>query len=476
MRELLAAKIVAELKIQAAEKRLGEFPANKDFVKVKIGNSFWSHRELDQHELQAARKNDLWTQVKSKTSELLLLSHKKSASAVKLDYPALRRAVEDALENLENARRDEIKQQKEFSQILNKIFEAETNPNKTKLTPAFSAYELSEAEDLALVAGRENFYENALVLQENWLREKLAENLDRESVSKEQQTAGKIRIQKHASPVFETAVQFQSESESQVGAERIIGKFVLGRAEARSLIARTNTTEAQENLDRYNRDKLFVKHRITDPKTGAERELTLRDVEPKKHYYLLDRVLEKALELQELKNLRDAVHQAALNKEKELTKNLKDAQHRVLRLENQKTMMLEKYSAAPGEIQPIFTPKEIAALDIRAARTLDKSEADRLEKIVGVAEKNNTVARIQDLLDRTAKEFQLLTPSLTKKTELKISHENDSIEQRQAIGQSREISVRSANSETSLSASHNNAGAETIEHEKAVVKEKGRIR
>ena len=476
VRELLAAKIVAELKIQAAEKRLGEFPANKDFVKVKIGDSVWSHRELDRHEFRAARKNDLWTLVKSKTSELLIRSDKKTAFAEKLDYPALHKAVEDALENLENARRDEIKQQKEFSQILNKIFEAETNPNKTKLTPAFSAYELSEAEDLALVAGRENFYENALVLQENWLREKLAENLDRESVSKEQQTAGKIRIQKHASPVFETAVQFQSESESQVGAERIIGKFVLGRAEARSLIARTNTTEAQENLDRYNRDKLFVKHRITDPKTGAERELTLRDVEPKKHYYLLDRVLEKALESQELKNLRDAVHQAALNKEKELTKNLKDAQHRVLRLENQKTMMLEKYSAAPGEIQPIFTPKEIAALDIRAARTLDKSEADRLEKIVDVAEKNNTVARIQDLLDRTAKEFQLLTPSLTKKTESKISHENDSIEQRQAIGQSREISVRSANSETSLSASHNNAGAETIEHEKAVVKEKARIR
>jgi hypothetical protein len=476
VRELLAAKTVAELKTQAAEKRLHEFPASKNFVKVQINDSFWSRNLLEQHDLRANRKNDLWTQVKSKTSEFLYRSDKKNSSAVKLDYPVLHRAVSEALKNLENTRRIEIEKLKEFHQTLNEILAAETNPNKTKLAPAFSSYELSEAEDLALGAGRENFYENAILLQENWLREKLAENLRQASSSKVEQDSGEIKNQNSLSSVSETTIQFQSESEPPAAAEKIIGKFVLGRAEARSIIARTKAIEAQENLDRYNREKSFVKHRILDSKTGAEREVCLRDVEQRKHYYLLDSILEKALESKDRKNLRDTVRQAAAKQEKELTQNLTVSRERAQRLENQKTQMLEKYSAASPEIQTIFTPKEIAALDIRAARTLDKSEADRLEKIVDVAEKNNTVARIQDLLDRTAKEFQLLTPSLTKKTESKISHENDSIEQRQAIGQSREISVRSANSETSLSASHNNARAETIEHEKAVVKEKGRIR
>jgi hypothetical protein len=60
VRELLAAKTVAELKIQAAEKRRREFPANEDFIKVKVGNSVWSRRELEQHELRAAGKNDFW--------------------------------------------------------------------------------------------------------------------------------------------------------------------------------------------------------------------------------------------------------------------------------------------------------------------------------------------------------------------------------------------------------------------------------
>ena len=99
MRELLAAKTVAELKAQAAEKRLAEFPASKDFIKVKVGDSFWSHRELQQHELRAARKNNFWTQVKSKTGELLFRSNKKGAPAEKFDYPALHKTMDEALEN-----------------------------------------------------------------------------------------------------------------------------------------------------------------------------------------------------------------------------------------------------------------------------------------------------------------------------------------------------------------------------------------
>ncbi len=473
VRELLAAKTVAELKTQAAEKRLREFPASENFIKVKVGDSVWSRRELEQHEFRAARKKDFWKQVSSKTGELLFGSNKKGANAQKLDYPALHKAVTDALENLEYTRRDEIAKQKEFSRTIDKIFDVETNPNKTKLTPAFSAFELSEVEDLSHEAGCENFYENSLPLQQSWLREKLAEKIRNTNTSNESPALDNNKIQRHDLPAVKTTAQFQSETELQAVAEKIIGKFVLGRAKARSLIAQTNTTEAQENLDRYNRDKLFVKYRITDEKTGAERELSLRDVEPKKHYYLLDMILEKAMESKEQKNLRDAMRQAALNKEKELSENLDIAKNRALRLENQKEMMLEKYSVASGEIQPIFTPKEIAALDIRAARTLDKSEAARLEKIVGDAEKNNCVERLQDLLGATAKQLQLLAPVLTKTQESKISRENDSSRERETIGQSQEISIGGVASDASLRAKDKSAEST---YEKAAGREKGRIR
>lgn len=473
VRELLAAKTVAELKIQAAEKRLRDLPQNKDSVKVKINDSLWSHNQLEQHELKAARKNNLWSQVKSKTSELLFHSDKKIASSEKLDYPALHKAVDDALENLENTCRLEVEKQKEVNQTLTKIFEAETNPNKTKLSPTFSAYELAEAEDLALEAGRESFYENVLRLQESWLREKLAENLRSASGSIKPQDPGEIENQKRPFSTAATGIQIQPESDAQAVAEKIIGKFVLGRAEARSVIAWTKAIEAQENLDRYRREKLFVKHRITDPKTGAERELSLRDLEPRKHYYLLDTILEKAFESRNQKNLRDAVRRTAEKQENELAQNLKLAQNRVSRLDNQKSAMIEKYSALQREIQPIFTPKEIAALDIRAVRTINKLEADRLEKIVNQAEKKMSVARIQDLLGAAAKELQLFSVDLAQNQKPKITQENDSPRERQTNDQAQEISTRDAASDANFRAS--DKSVESV-HEKAMVKEKGRTR
>ena len=473
-RELLAAKTVAELKTQAAEKRLREFPAKEDFIKVKIGDSVWSRRELEQHELRAAGKNNFWTQVKSKTGKFLFRSNKKDATAEKPDYRALHKAIDDALEILSNTRRDEIEKLKKFNQTLDKIFDAETNPNKTRLTPAFSAYELAETEDLSIDEGRENFYENALLLQESWLREKLAETSRLTDDSKMPKIPGEIKNQKQSASTVETPIEFLSEPDAQTAADKIIGKFVLGRAAARNIIAQTKAIEAQENLDRYTREKFFVKHRIKDAKTGAESEVSLRDVEPRKHYYLLDSILEKALESKEQKNLRESVRQAADKKEKELAQNFSDAQNRVERLENQKSRLLEKYSAVPDEVQPIFTPKEIAALDIRAARTLEKREANRLEKIVSDAEKDSRVERIQDLLASTAKKIQLLAPELTQSYESKIVQKSESINERQTNNHGQEISNRSATSDA-VSLRINDKSAETT-HEKITVKEKGRAR
>jgi hypothetical protein len=474
VRELLAEKTVAELKTQAAEKRLGAFSANKDIIKVKVGDSAWSRRELERHELQTAEKNNFWTQVKLKTVELLSRSNVKGALLQKMDYPALHKALTDALKTLESARRDEIAKLKEFSQTLGVIFDAETNPEKTRLAPAFSACELSDVEDLSANAGRENFYETALLLQESWLLEKLAKTSLHKDDSKTPKASDEIINQKQSPSTVETSIEFQPEPDAQNTAEEIIGKYVLGRAAARSIIAEIKAIEAKENLDRYRREKFFVKHQIEEAKTGARREFSLRDVEPRRSYYLLDRVLEKALESKDQKNLRESVHQAAEKKEKELAQNLNAAQNRIERLENQKSRLLEKYSAVSTEIKPIFTPKEISALDASAARTIDKSEANRLEKVVSDAENEARVERIQDLLARGAKKIQILAPDLTQPHESKIVQKNDSRGERQTNNQSREISDRSVASDAP-SLRINERSAETT-HERITVKEKGRAR
>ena len=470
VRELLAAKAVAKLKLEAAEKRLLALSENKNFIKVKIGTSTWSHRELEEHEIKSAKKNNLWSQVKSKTGKIFFRSGENSTHAENLDYPALHKEARDALLDLEKVRRDEIKHQKEFSQTLHKIFDAETNPKKAKLTPAFSAYELSLAEDLALEAGRENFYENSLLLQEKWLFGKLAGKISQTKTEKEPSANVRVNNQQNPSAEAITTNQFQSEADIKAATEKVIGSFVLARAEAKIILAQTNVIVAQENLTKYSRDKVFIKHLVKDTNTGAEREVSLRDVEPRKHYYLLDRVLENALETKQQKELRKIVHQAAQKREKELTLNLNNANNRQLRLENQKAMLREKYAGVP-ETEPIFTPKEIAALDMRAVRTLDISETERLENIINQAEKNNSVGRIHNLLEETAKKLEILAPHLTKDLESDFSRKNELNESRQTISESRKIYNQSLDSDKHIPAIH-----QQDKSEKEVVKEKGRTR
>ena len=470
VRELLAAKTIGWLKLEASEKRLLAFSENKNFIKVKIGESGWSHLELDRRELQSAKKNDLWMSLKSKAGKVLFRSDENSAHSENLDYPALHKAVDEALVNLETVRREEINKQKEFNQILDRIFDADTNPNKTKLAPAFSAYELSLAEDLALEAERENFYENSLFLQENWLLEKLAEKFGKTNGERESLKTGKIDSRNNSFTKADINDKFRLETDAKTRAEKVIGCFILARAEAKIILARTDVILAKENLEKYNREKPFFKHRITDEETGGEREISLRDAEPRVSYYLLDRVLEIVFESKQQKELRKIVHQAAQNKEMELTKKLTDNQNRSLRLENQKARLREKYTGVPA-VQPIFTPKEIAALDMRAARTLDKSEAERIEKIISDAEKKGNVERLPNLLEAAAKELEILAPGLTKNLESKISRRNETSERQPTIDKSREIDNQSATSEKNISANQQH-----YKSEKDVVKEKGRTR
>ncbi len=465
VQELLATKIVAAFKLEAAEKRLLEFPKTKDFIKVKIGNSVWSSHSLEQNKNQNDSKNGLFTKFKAKTIDLFFGSEKKNSADEITDYRALKTQVSDALENLENERRSEIQKQKEFVQTLDKIFQAETNPNKAKLTPSFSAFELAEMEDFAFETIHESLYEKSLQWQENWLLQKLASRPSESTNDESPKMPDKVELSGKA----EFAVDRSNK------AKKIIGNFVLGRAEARMILATAKIAKAGENIARYHRDKVFFKHQIKDAKTGATRELSLRDVDPKTHYYLLDSILNKALETKEQKQERDAVQQAAQNKEKELTLDLQNARIAFLRLENHKTELLEKYKNEQTT-GPIFTPKEIGALEAWKYQTMKSTEAERIEKIINQAEKSSHIERIQDLLKGTANELKDLIPNLSNKPEIFSPVQNLSIKELQTTAYQVEFSNQNQARQREGDSSQSQAKTNIIEHEKMEVKEKGRAR
>lgn len=456
LQELLGVKIIAGLKLETAEKRLADYPKTKDFAKVKIGNSFWSHNTLEEHKNLNTSKESWLNQIKTHTVRLVFHSDNKNFLREKLDYKALHSQVSDALETLENVHRQKLEKQKEFVETLDKIFHAETNPKKETQAPAFSAFELAEVEDLTQNSEHFDLYEKSLPWQENFLLEKSAAVKNNPS-NKQPKIFVKTELDKN-----------------QTETKKIIGKFIRGRAAARVILASTKVAEAEENISHYNRNKIFIKHRLKDAETGAGREVSLRDVEPKKHYYLIDRILQQVLEPKEQKQDRQLVRQAADIKEKELTFNLENNKARLLRLENQKNLMQAKYET-DNEISPVFTPKEIAALDTRRYQTTDKLEAERLAKIINYAERNTSIERIGVLLNNAVKELENLP---------QISHErnpeNSLINPKDLIRQSnvhtQEIISQNISAENNNQPTKNQAKTEIFEREKTPFKDKGRTR
>lgn len=181
------------------------------------------------------------------------------------------------------------------------------------------------------------------------------------------------------------------------------------------------------------------------------------------------------LESKEQKQERGAVRKAAREMEIELKQALNDSQNRVSRLENQQTAMFEKF-AGGRDVQPVFTPKEIAGLDAWKNRTNDKSEAAGLEKIITEAEKNNRVGKLQVLLESTAKDLEVFGQNLVENLEAKISHDSDSTRRQSINESSREISKQNFDFQRTETSNLQENKSEKIETEKAIVREKGRMR
>lgn len=457
VQKLLGVKIIAELKLEAAEKRLADFPKTKDFVKVKIDNSHWSLSLLEQHKNQNASKENWLNQIKTHTIRLVFRDRNKNSSDEKLGFEALHTQISDAIETLENVQHQNLEKQKEFVKTLDNIFQAETNPKKNNLAPAFSAFELAEVEDLAHSSERFDLYEKSLIWQENFLLEKSTAGQNKPS-NKQPEISVKTGLQKN-----------------QTEAKKIIGKFISERAAARVILATSKVAEAQGNISRYNQNKLFIKHRIKDAGTGAERELSLRDVEPKKPYYLLDRFLLQVFEAKEQKRDRQLVQIAADIKEKELTIDLEHNKTRLSRLENQKNLMQAKYETET-EISPVFTPKEIATLDTRRYQTTDKLEAERLAKIINHAEKNTSIEKIGVILNNTAKELENLFSHLSNERKPEISPLSQENALRQSKDKIQEISNKNISAENTFQPTPNQVKTQNFDREKMVSRDKGRTR
>lgn len=393
-RELLAAKVLSQLKLEAAEKRFADFPHTKNFIKVKTQDSEWSLNSLEQVEKQK-HKTGFLSSLKANTFKLFFRPGENISKQESLDYSALRQQISEHLENLEISRSDEIENKREFNRTLRDIFDSGNQKDGADLQPVFSTVELAEIEDLAQSIGSFELQEKSLIWQENFLRENIAN-----------------RQKKSGSQTLAVSVISEMPDQTLQNAEMIIGKFLAGRAAAGVVMAKSKVAQAKENINRHERSKLFIKHRVRDEKTGSELELSQKDVDPRSAYYLLDKILLRVFEGKQPKHLRELVHQAAAKRQKELTLNLENSQTHLLRLEIQKKELQKNFGSTLQA--PLFTQKEIAELEKRQALTFNQQEAGQLSEIIKEAGKNDRVHRIQELLKNAEKEILSILPKLSR--------------------------------------------------------------
>lgn len=374
LQELKATQVVNQLKEAAAEKKLEGWLQNKDFQRVSAGGKLWSNRDLERHEREAITKSKFWSGIKSVAEQIFVRQN--NSDKLTVNYKVLREQVNAKLIAAESEKRTEIEQHKTLSKTLGKIFDDETNPNKHSLSPKFSSYELAEVENLALETNDFNRYKESLAEQEKWLRGHFG-------------------------------------GQTEKASNNIAAKFLGGRAEARQIIAEMRLAERRERVAAFDKNKQWIKHKIVDPKTGFERELSLKDVAVKKHYYLLDNLLEQVFESSDNKNLRAAVERTADEKEQTLIGEVDAAVFLERELSSQKRDVFSRYKSETN-FAPLFTPKEIAALEYRSHQTADKNESAKLTKIIETAEKDGNIVRLHNALDARAKALTDLTADLTQ--------------------------------------------------------------
>lgn len=141
---------------------------------------------------------------------------------------------------------------------------------------------------------------------------------------------------------------------------------------------------AKEELALFQKNKSFQKFEITDEKTGAAKFVSLKDVELNSRGSILDQTLEYFMESRDRRRTRHQLEKIVKEKELELKENLKSAQ-RLLKVVGEETRdyKTKSFFGAVNYLHaPVFTPKELIAIELRIQRTGEKSEAAKLQKLL----------------------------------------------------------------------------------------------
>lgn len=405
IRRLKALRMLSELKVQSQEKQLKDLSDRKRFSTVEIGGEKWS---LGKAELLIEKHQADGRKITGKIGKVLGkigLIEQKNASA-KLEEIKL--AVAEKLSEKSEQITGELQREKNILKTLDEFYKNESGAEKEKLAPVFSAAELAEIESFAFEL------KNAEIYRENW----------------QHQRQYMTRADGDDS---DTPKNIESVRESKQ-------KTIAGRAIAREIMCDTETARAKDELAAFQKNKIFQKFEITDAKTGSAKFVSLKEVEFDSHGSILDQTLEYFTENREKRRTRHALEKIIKEKESDLKENLKSAWEllKVAGAETNDYKQKSFFGAVRYNHAPVFTPKELMTLELRIRQTENKSEAAKLQKILGSADYEQA-KNLSTILSSVAGEDKLFKTAAEQLSKEQV--ENKSVAKMEAKAQANQSEI-----------------------------------
>ncbi len=343
--KLKARKMLTDLKIQWQEKQLLDFNDHKrDFPVITDGKKL-NLAAVDS--LIEKRKQDD-KKIVGKVSKIFgkigLIEQKQTLAK-------LEETKSTILENL-NEKNDrmasDLAGEKSILKTLNEFYKNATNPEKENLPAKFTAAELAEVESFAFDLKLADIY------RENWEQ------------------------QKQLVEISGDKSENNSISESKQN-------FIAGRSIAREILTEIEVSRCKEELADFKKNKDFQKFEVTYGKTGEAKFVSLAEVRFDSRGSLFDQTLEYFLENREKRRTRRHLEKLVKEKGSELKENLKSAKD-LLKVSGEiaNDFKTKSFFGATRYLHtPLFTPKELITIELRISHTESKSEAAKLQKILG---------------------------------------------------------------------------------------------
>jgi len=411
--KLKGRKIFTDLKIRRQEKQLKDFNDHKRAFPVEIDGKKWTLAKVD---FLIEKKEQDEKKIVGKLSKIFskigLIEEKTSLKQLEETKAAI---VEKLVEKNERILSD-LAGEKSMLKTLEDFYKNDTNPEKENLQAKFSAAELAEVESFAFDLKLADVY------RENWEQQK-------------QHIENTEGFSKNGN---------ESLSESK---ENIIA----GRSLAREIMSEIELARCKEELADFKKNKDFQKFEVTSQKSGEAKFVSLSEVRFDSRGSLFDQTLEYFLENREKRRTRNTLEKFVKEKGIELKENLKSAKD-LLKVAGEIATDFRTKSFFGGThylYQPIFTPKELMTIELRAGETENKSEAGKLQKIHDSID-NTKAKNLPAILESNAKKKEsakTIEKSSINEQKLPVEIEKDEVKSEEKTNEIRENKIEILNQE-----------------------------